>query len=349
MHTPTILEFSRKPQSLAEAFEIYWTEHQVKSLPALDDSGRLLSYGELSDWTGTVAASLRARGAMQGEVLAIAMGRSIEAVVLLLAAIRAGLCPCVFEPKLPPEEIDERLGLVRAKWLTFDTENSDLVKSLKTPAVTVDFSVLSAPTSVVPARTVDPHSPALLLFTSGSTGRPKAVQLTQAALLNNALGVIEHTGLSVQDRLLHVMPIYHTNGVNNQLFAPLLAGAVVIFSQRSRAEDMPALMERHHPTIMTGVPTMYSRMLSQTFSATSLASLRFVRCGSAPITETLHREVEEKLGCPLLISYGLSEATCTSTMNPPGARRIGSVGTVLRGQSVRLREADGTMTGAPGG
>jgi acyl-CoA synthetase (AMP-forming)/AMP-acid ligase II len=145
-----------------------------------------------------------------------------------------------------------------------------------------------------------------------------------------------------------VMPIYHTNGVNNQLFAPLLAGATIVFADRFRADDMPALMERHRPTIITGVPTMYSRMLSQTFTPAVLASLRIARCGSAPITEALHREVEAKLGCPLIVSYGLSEATCTSTMNPPHARRIGSVGTVLRGQSVQLRQADDTMTDAPG-
>jgi len=71
------------------------------------------------------------------------------------------------------------------------------------------------------------------------------------------------------------------------------------------------------------------------------------RCGSAPITEELHRKVEAKLGKPLVVSYGLSEATCTSTMNPPGARRIGSVGTVLAGQEVRLAAADGTSIEEP--
>jgi acyl-CoA synthetase (AMP-forming)/AMP-acid ligase II len=72
------------------------------------------------------------------------------------------------------------------------------------------------------------------------------------------------------------------------------------------------------------------------------------RCGSAPITKELHERVEALLGCELVVSYGLSEATCTSTMNPPGARRIGSVGTTLWGQRVQLREADGGMTSETG-
>jgi acyl-CoA synthetase (AMP-forming)/AMP-acid ligase II len=350
-------------QTLAQAFAGHWSKPQVAALTALDDGTRSLTYAQLADATATTAANLFARGLGRGGVVAIAMSRSLDAVIVLLAAIRCGLCPCVLEPKLPAEEIDERLTLVGAQRLVFDSTNSELAQALAlkrgSAVLAIDFAELDMPAEAeaeaeaeAAAATHEPHvdaqTPALLLFTSGSTGRPKAVELTQRALLNNARGVIAHTGLSSQDRLLHVMPIYHTNGVNNQLFAPLLAGATIAFADRFRADDMPALMERHRPTIITGVPTMYSRMLSQTFTPTALAALRIARCGSAPITEALHREVEMKLGCPLIVSYGLSEATCTSTMNPPHARRIGSVGTVLRGQSVQLRQADDTMTDTPG-
>ncbi|GAB7526511.1 class I adenylate-forming enzyme family protein [Paraburkholderia sp. 2C] len=350
-------------QTLAQALTSYWGEPQVAPLTALDDGSRSYTYAQLADATATTATSLYAQGLARGDVVAIAMSRSLDAVIVLLAAIRCGLCPCVLEPKLPAEEIDERLTLVGAKGLVFDPTNSELVQALKLnfgcAVLAVDFAQLdtraetrfeaqSEAADSTRELNIDAQTPALLLFTSGSTGRPKAVELTQRALLNNALGVIAHTSLSPQDRLLHVMPIYHTNGVNNQLFAPLLAGATIVFADRFRADDMPALMERHRPTIITGVPTMYSRMLSQTFTPASLAALRIARCGSAPITETLHREVEAKLGCPLVVSYGLSEATCTSTMNPPDARRIGSVGTVLRGQAVQLRQADDTMTATPG-
>ena len=139
--------------------------------------------------------------------------------------------------------------------------------------------------------------------------------------MNNARGVLAHSGLTPDDRLLHVMPLHHTNALNNQVFTPLLAGARVALAGRFRAEDMPGLLARWRPTIMTGVPTMYARMLDLAFEPASLAGLRYARCGSAPITEALHRRIEAFLGCPLLVSYGLSEATCTSTMNPPGARR----------------------------
>jgi malonyl-CoA/methylmalonyl-CoA synthetase len=81
---------------------------------------------------------------------------------------------------------------------------------------------------------------------------------------------------------------------------------------------------------------MYSRLLEIEFSKKSLSNLRVLRCGSAPITEELHNKVESKFGCSLVVSYGLSEATCTSTLNPSNKRRIGSVGQALSGQEVFL-------------
>jgi acyl-CoA synthetase (AMP-forming)/AMP-acid ligase II len=346
--TSTALSFNARPSSLAQAFEQYWHARDVRDLPALTDGARTLSYADLARETGAVAANLSGRDAHPGDVVAITMARSIDAVVVLLAAIRAGLCPCVFEPKLSAQEVSARLVETGARFVVHDAEHAAFIGELDMPenARPLDIELLKE-ASYFPPADVAADCPALLLFTSGSTGRPKAVQLTQAALLNNALGVLEQSDLSSDDRLLHVMPIYHTNGVNNQLFAPLLAGSSIVFCARFRAEDMPELMTRFAPTIITGVPTMYSRMLAQDFDAASLKTLRMARCGSAPITEALHRDVEAQLGCPLVISYGLSEATCTSTLNPPTARRIGSVGRVLPGQTVQLRAADGTMTDAP--
>ena len=72
-----------------------------------------------------------------------------------------------------------------------------------------------------------------MLFTSGSTGHPKGVLLSHRGLMNNARGVLAHSGLTPDDRLLHVMPLHHTNALNNQVFTPLLAGACVALAGAS--------------------------------------------------------------------------------------------------------------------
>jgi acyl-coenzyme A synthetase/AMP-(fatty) acid ligase len=131
----------------------------------------------------------------------------------------------------------------------------------------------------------------MMLFTSGSTGASKGVVLSHGNLDCNARGVIAMTGLTREDRLLHIMPIYHANGINNQLIAPLLVGATVILADRFRPEHLCMLLERYSVTYMTGTPTHYSRalpFLQKPMSAKVLRSLRFLRCGSAPITPELH-------------------------------------------------------------
>lgn len=342
------IETASRSDTLAQAFAAVWRFDTLQTLPALTDGTQTLTYRALDVFTTRLAAGFSSRGIAHGSAIAVTMERSLDALLVILAAVRAGLCPCVMEPGLATAELAARLATIDARWTVYDAAHAPLAAQMTDGVTAVPFETLASSDRPTHENSIDPATRALLLFTSGSTGRPKAVQLTQWALLNNALGVIEHSRLSSRDRLLHSMPVYHTNGLNNQLFAPLLMGATVVLAERFRASEMPGLLARYRPTLITGVPTMYSRMLEQRFDSASLASLRMARCGSAPITTELHTQVEAQLGCELIVSYGLSEATCTSTMNPPGARRIGSVGTTLRGQRVQLREADGHMTDEAG-
>ena len=299
--------------TLVAAYARSWTRPDRARLPALVAENATLDYAALHE---RVARAARAAGGGRGrgDFVAVAMERSLEQLIAILGAMAAGACPCPLEPRLADEE--PRAASPRWDW----------------PGCCTAPRTRARPPSGLPAaaccppsawRWANPPVPALapdapaLLFTSGSTGHPKGVLLSHRGLMNNARGVLAHSGLTPDDRLLHVMPLHHTNALNNQVFTPLLAGARVALAGRFRAEDMPGLLARWRPTIMTGVPTMYARMLDLAFEPASLAGLRYARCGSAPITEALHRRIEAFLGCPLLVSYGLSEATCTSTMNPP--------------------------------
>lgn len=312
-----------------------WAASEQLAKTALVSGSLSLTYSELMERVCGLAGTLRSAGLVRGDRVAIAMERSLDAVVAVFGTIFAGGCPCPLEPRLSSAELARRVSAVGVRGVVYDAANAEDAQAIDLPGrVMVPFAWDRFPAYVDTG--VGPGDAALLLFTSGSTGNPKGVLLSHGNLLTNARGVIAHTGLTAADRLLHVMPIHHTNGLNNQLFSPLLVGATVCFAGRFSAREMPGLMAQHRPTIVTGVPTMYSRMLDEDFGADSLGGLRFARCGSAPITEELHRRVEEKLGCPLVVSYGLSEATCTSLMNPPERRKIGTVGTVLRGQSVRI-------------
>lgn len=332
---------SESNQTLISEFFRAWREPARAGAIALLGEDRQLGYAELYAEVGRYSGRLRAAGLRRSERVAIAMERSVEMVVALLAVLAAGACPCVLEPKLGREEASRRFAMTGMRKAIVASAHADdpLLSSLPDVGV-LGWANLPEAESYW-AFDIEPDAPGFLLFTSGSSGKPKGVLQSHRGLLANARGVVAHTGLSPGDRLLHVMPLYHTNGVNNQILAPLLAGCSVALAGRFKAELMPGLFTQYRPTITTGVPTMYARMLPVDFSADSLSSLRMLRCGSAPITAELHQRVEKKFGKPLVLSYGLSEATCTSTINPPAHRRIGSVGTVLAGQRVFLADGRG--------
>ncbi|WKK19464.1 class I adenylate-forming enzyme family protein [Achromobacter insolitus] len=336
--------------TLVAAFARLWSQPQWAAQPAIATAQGVLTYADLYRAVGCIAGGMRAVGVARGSRVAIAMERSQSQVLAILGVMAAGACPCPLEPRLSDAETARRVAAVGLDWVLHDESNATTARAsgLAQQCLLDAAGVAQGPLDWTGAGEAEPGDAGLLLFTSGSTGNPKGVLLSHRGLANNGRGVLAHTGLTPQDRLLHVMPLHHTNALNNQIFTPLLAGACVALAGRFRAEDMPGLLQAFRPTIITGVPTMYARMLELEFDPSSLAALRFARCGSAPITEALHRRIEAFLGCPLVVSYGLSEATCTSTMNPPAARRVGSVGTVLAGQSVTLRLPDGTQA-APGG
>jgi len=313
-----------------------WQDSALCDLPALTCAGHSWTYAELAQTVQTLAGGLRQAGVAHGDFVALALERGPWQALVLLGVIAAGACPCPLEPRLAENETRRRITAVGLRWFVHDDANwANAQASGLPPDRCLPVSQLRhGPTYWTHDCT--PDDPALLLFTSGSTGRPKGVLLTHQGILTNALGVIAHTALTMHDRLLHIMPLHHTNAINNQLFAPLACGASVHLAPRFRAENMPDWMAQVRPTIITGVPTMYARMLVHPIAPDGLQSLRLARCGSAPITSALHQDIEAYLGCDLVVSYGLSEATCTSTMNPPGARRVGTVGTVLQGQRVVL-------------
>jgi len=335
--------------TILDLWRSIWGAPALRNRPALVSAQHSWNYAELNQTVQALAGGLRQAGVAHGDLVALALERGPWQALALLGVIAAGACPCPLEPHLANAETRRRIAAVGLRWIVHDDAHR---LSAQAGGLPPQHCLSLSQLRNGPAywtQDCAPDDPALHLFTSGSTGHPKGVLLTHQGVLANALGIIDHTGLGAHDRLLHVMPLHHTNAINNQIVAPLACGASVYLADRFRAADMPHLMTRVRPTLITGVPTMYARMLAHPVAPEALQSLRLARCGSAPISPALHRDIEAYLGCDLVVSYGLSEATCTSTMNPPGARRIGSVGTVLKGQQIVLLDAQDqpVATGGP--
>lgn len=322
------------PDSISARLRAAIARHAEAGRTALSGQ-ETVDYAQLGARIDAAAAALHAWGVARGDRVGLVAPKDAAAIAAYFGAMQAGACACFLEPGLAPEVLSEQAALVGMRRVIVAGAHAARLSGAALPGLDIRALEDLAGGGAYAAE-LGPRDEAMLLFTSGSTGRPKGVLLRHEGLVCNAEGVLRHTGTSSEDRLLHVMPLHHTNGINNQLIVPFLAGAEVVLMERFEAEAALDHLRSGRITYMTGVPTIYGRMLPRVRPGEGFPGLRFLRCGSAPITPALHRQIEAAFGVPLVVSYGLSEATCTSTMNPPDRRRIGTIGTVLEGQAVRL-------------
>jgi long-chain acyl-CoA synthetase len=133
-----------------------------------------------------------------------------------------------------------------------------------------------------------------------------------------------------------VLPLFHVNAQVVTTMVPLLIGARIAMWERFSASTFWNTVAEFEPVTFSAVPTMLAALLhAPGADQAETNTLRFVICGAAPLSPALFRRFEEKFGLKVLEGYGLTEATCCSTLNPfLGPRRIGSIGIPTRGQEV---------------
>jgi oxalate---CoA ligase len=195
-----------------------------------------------------------------------------------------------------------------------------------------------------------PDEVGLVLHTSGTTSRPKIVPLTQANLCASADNVRTTLALGPDDLCLNVMPLFHIHGLVAALLASLAAGAAVACTQGFNALRFFAWLGEIEPTWYTAVPTMHQAILARAArnpEAVAGARLRLIRSSSASLPPQVMKALEETFRCPVIESYGMTEAAHQMTSNPlpPRARKPGSVGPAA-GPEVAVMDQDGRLLAA---
>ena len=186
---------------------------------------------------------------------------------------------------------------------------------------------------------------AAFVHTGGTTGTPKIAAHTHANQLACAQGIAESAGLAPGDGVLAGLPLFHVNALIVTGIAPLLSGTRVVWPGPAGYRD-PALYQRFWKLIehyqiaaMSAVPTVYGALARVQVDA-DISSLRIPIVGASPLPAAVREEFARHTGRRLLEGYGLTEATCASTWNRPGADRPGSVGQVLPRQQVKAVRVD---------
>jgi acyl-CoA synthetase (AMP-forming)/AMP-acid ligase II len=214
------------------------------------------------------------------------------------------------------------------------------------PTLLLDGRELVPATSFEPGR---PDDPALLLHTSGTTSRPKQVPLLQRNLTAQAASIASHYGLGEHDVSFCPMPLFHVHGIVASTLAQISVGGTVVVPRRLVPGRFWAQAREHGMTWYSASPTPHQKLIARLDEPP--VTLRFVRSCSSALSPELMREVEDRLGVPILEAYGMTEATHQMTSNPlpPDERLPGSVG-VSAGAEVRIVDDDGrdVPAGEPG-
>ena len=247
-----------------------------------------LTYRQLERRAGGVARWLDARGVRPGGRVALALPNDVGFAVALYGALKRGVMVAPLNPQLTPDE--------RARIL------DDFA-----PDAVLDTVVDEAEADVPTLAHV--QSAALVLYTSGSTGRPKGAVLSHPAVsAGNDSWMGPVMALTPVDRVLAVLPLSHSYGVNGALLAPLLSGATVVILERFAPETVLGAIRDHGVTVVPAVATMFQRILDAGgFTRDDFASVRVALSGAAPCPWSLAEAWRDRTGVRILRGYGMTE------------------------------------------
>lgn len=312
------------------------------------DAGDPLTYRDVDNRSGQFATALRTLGAGPGDRVVVQIDKSTDAVAIYLACLRLGVVYVPLNTAYTEAEVNYFLDDAEP---VLYIHQKDVGVDPSTAAISVtdlaDTASASTPWLGVETRLADDL--AAMVYTSGTTGRSKGAMLTHANLTSNALTLHAIWRFTPGDVLLHILPIYHVHGLFVALHTAMLNASTVLFCERFEPERIIDLLPQS--TVMMGVPTHYARLLDHPrFSPDTCSNIRLFTSGSAPMTEQLHKALEDRTGHAILERYGMTE-TGMITSNPyDGERLPGTVGFPL--PSVRIRvvseSGDECEPGEPG-
>jgi long-chain acyl-CoA synthetase len=192
-----------------------------------------------------------------------------------------------------------------------------------------------------------PDDIALFQHTGGTTGLPKAAVLTHRNLVANALQSRAYIPdlREAQEVVMAILPFFHAYGVTLCLHIAVYIGATNVLLPRFDVQDVMAQIAKEQPTVLPGVPTLYSALINAAGNnperLRSLQSIRYCISGGAPLPLSVQQRFEEITGGRLVEGYGLSEASPVTHANPlDGRSRIGTIGLPLPDTEARVVDID---------
>ncbi|MCO5948043.1 non-ribosomal peptide synthetase [Mucilaginibacter flavidus] len=270
------------------------------------------SYQKLGDNANQFARFLINRGIKKGDIIALALDRSPEMIVSLLAILKSGATYVPLDPTYPKDRIEFMISDSSASLLITSKKYQKYFNSRAQELLIEEaWSQFEHISTDELDTVIFGDEAAYILYTSGSTGKPKGVVVTHESLANLLLSMQKAPGINPGDRLLAISTIsFDIAGL--ELYLPLTAGAEIVLASSETAKDgwlLLELMKREKITIMQATPYTWRMLIAAGWE--EFLPVRVITGG-----EALSKELAEKLlsRCnELWNQYGPTETTVYST------------------------------------
>ncbi len=311
--------------------------------PFLRHAGRTVSYAELERLTNRAANALAARGVAKGDRVTLALGNSVEYVVAALGVLKAGAILNPVNPALGASELSYVLGHADPRVVVTDAASDAKLRTLgRTTILATALDGRDDP----PVARIEPGDYSTLLYTSGTTGKPKGVLFTHSRTGTSGPHFIERLGLTPDDTILAVTPLFHGNAWGAVTTA-LYAGGTAAFATQFSATEFWPLVHEVRATVVYTLGTVLAMLLTREPSPLEKTNpLRVILgLGAAPIRD----RVIERFGVAAVLEcFGSTDAGVV-TIEPLGvAPRPGSCGPAVPGVDVCVVDDAGVPLPARG-
>lgn len=289
--------------------------------PALADERHRFTYREMRQQVLALAAELIARGVRPGDVVAVALPRSVFLSLALQAIVEVGAAWLPLDTGYPDDRLQMMLEDAAPRLLIASEGQLSRFSAIEGLATLCYECELAA--DGLPGRLTlsQPEQTAYVIFTSGSTGRPKGVMVGQQAIVNRLLWMQNHYPLSADDVVLQKTPCSFDVSVW-EFFWPYIVGARLVMAPPEAHRDPEALQQlfaRYRVTTTHFVPSMLAAFVGALHDEASVArcaTLRRVFCSGEALPADLCRQWETLTHAPLHNLYGPTEAAVDVSWYP---------------------------------
>ena len=346
------------PENLGHLFDV--PLKLQPTAPALLQDDVVLTFGDLDERCNRMANALVSLGVQPGDRIALMFTNDYRFIESLLGAMRVGAVPVPLNIRMGDEALIYVIADSEAVVLIANSEMADRARRLvpQVPSLrhfivdgeatgeSLNYDqVLQASSHVFARRNTAPDDVCMQPYTSGSTGKPKGVLLTHSGQIWNTDLLCKLEAFDYRERALVAVPLYHKNAMLGAVKPMLLCGGSMVILPGFDPVQVIRSIARYKVTYMTGVPAMFTRILSQKeeLSRSDVSSLRYAVCGSAEVSEELVADFQRTFPEAIIAeSYGLTEGGPDPISNCRyGLIKRGSCGRQIPGSDVKIVGEDG--------